>query len=118
LKAKSTLISVAVLGIMSILGANAIAGAKEPVAQAAAPFKVRIGDNFFNPVKAKVRPGGKVKWTNNGKVEHNVTFPRGFKSGNLVPGDSAVAKFNRAGRFPYSCTIHSGMNGKVRVVAG
>jgi plastocyanin len=59
---------------------------------------------------------GKVKWTNNGKVEHNFTFQGGY-SRNLGPGESVVKKFNRAGKFPYSCTIHPEMTGKVKVVA-
>jgi len=33
-------------------------------------------------------------------------------------GESVVTKFNRTGKFPYSCTIHAGMTGKVKVVAG
>jgi plastocyanin len=90
--------------------------AADPHAQAAAAVKVSIGDNFFSPAKARVSPGGKVKWTNDGKVEHNVTF-KGATSGNLGPGESFVKKFNRAGKFPYSCTIHPGMTGKVKVVA-
>jgi plastocyanin len=91
--------------------------AADPHAQAAAASKVSIGDNFFSPTKARIAPGGKVKWTNNGKVQHNVTF-QGSTSGNLRPGESFVKKFNRPGKFLYSCTIHPGMNGKVKVVAG
>ena len=91
--------------------------AADPQAHAAAAAKVSIGDNFFSPMKATVAPGGKVKWTNNGKVKHNVTFA-GSSSGNLRPGESFVKKFSRAGKFPYNCTIHPGMSGKVKVVAG
>ena len=90
--------------------------AADPHAQAAAAAKVSIGDNFFSPVKVRVGPGGKVKWTNTGKVKHNVTF-QGGSSGNLAPGESFVKKFNRAGKFPYSCTRHPEMTGKVKVVA-
>jgi plastocyanin len=110
-------LSAAGLVALALAGPSANAGG-DPVAQAAAVTKVSMGDNFFAPVKAKVAPGGKVKWTNNGKVDHNVTFPNGFASGNLKPGESTVRKFTRAGKFPYSCTIHPGMDGKVRVVAG
>jgi plastocyanin len=91
--------------------------AADPHAHSAAAAKVSIGDNFFSPAKVRVAPGGKVKWTNNGKVEHNVTF-KGGSSGNLGPGESFVKKFTRSGKFPYSCTIHPGMSGKVKVVAG
>jgi plastocyanin len=114
MKAKYSLLTVAALGVLSLIGANASAGA-DPQAQAAAVKKVSVGDNFFSPTKANVAPGDKVKWTNNGKVEHNVTFAGGSKSGNFGSGESYVKKFNRAGKFPYSCTIHAGMTGKVKV---
>jgi len=91
--------------------------AADPHAQAAAAAKVSIGDNFFSPTKARIAPGVKVKWTNNGKVTHNVTF-QGSSSGNLAPGESFVKKFTRPGKFLYMCTIHPGMSGKVKVVAG
>jgi plastocyanin len=114
---------VLVLGACAAIGVLAVAVAPggvaaDPQAQAAGAVKVSIGDNFFSPVKARVNPLGKVKWTNNGKVQHNVTFQGGGSSGNLGPGESFVKKFNRAGKFLYSCTIHPGMTGKVKVVAG
>jgi plastocyanin len=107
------------LGACAAIGALAIAVAPggvaaDPQAHAAGAVKVSIGDNFFSPVKARVSPGGKVKWTNNGKVTHNVTFG-GSSSGNLAPGATFVKKFNRAGKFSYTCTIHPGMTGKVKV---
>jgi plastocyanin len=108
-----------VLGACAAIGVLAIAVAPgkvaaDPQAHASGAVKVSIGDNFFSPVKATVTPGGKVKWTNDGKVDHNVTF-KGGTSGNLAPGETFVKKFNRAGKFPYSCTIHPGMTGKVKV---
>src|SRR5262249_60261277 len=92
--------------------------AADPHAQAAAAVKVSIRDNYFSPVKARVDRLGKVRWTNTGQVEHNVTFYGGF-SRNLAPGESVVKKFNRAGKFSYYCTLHPPMSGKVKVrIAG
>jgi plastocyanin len=86
-------------------------------AHAAAAVKVSMGDNFFKPGKAKVRVGGKVRWTNNGQTQHNVTFGSGgFSSGNLAPGEGVARRFKRAGRFSYVCTLHTGMKGTVKVV--
>jgi plastocyanin len=104
----------AAIGVLAVAVAPGGVAA-DPHAQAAAAVKVSIGDNFFSPVKKRVDRLGKVKWTNNGKVEHNVTF-KGVSSGNLGPGESFVKKFNKVGKFPYSCTIHPGMNGKIKVV--
>jgi len=117
MKVRMTALSAAGLTALALAGPTGNAGG-DPQAQAAAAVKVSMGDNFFAPVKAKVARGGKVKWRNNGKVAHNVTFPNGFASGNVKPGESTGRKFTRAGRFPYTCTIHPGMNGKVKVIAG
>ena len=115
MKVRMAALSAAGLVALALAGPTANAGG-DPQAQAAAVAKVSMGDNFFSPVKAKVAPGGKVKWTNDGKVTHNVTFPNGFASGNIAPGETTVKKFTRAGKFPYSCTIHAGMTGKVKVL--
>ena len=115
MKLKSSLFGVAAIGALAVVIGPGGAAA-DPQAQTAVVKKVSVGDNFFSPVKAVVARGDKVKWTNNGNVAHNVTFPNGFKSGNFSPGESVVAKFNRLGKFPYSCTIHPGMEGKVKVI--
>jgi plastocyanin len=119
MKARILLSGAFALVALSLVGvsANAGSGGDGPQAQAAAVVKVRVGDNFFSPTKAKVNRGDKVKWKNNGKVDHNVTFSGGgFRSGNFGPGESVKATFARAGKFAYTCTIHPGMNGKVKVV--
>jgi plastocyanin len=119
MKARKPISAIAGVAALSLLAVVAVAPgsvAADPQAQAAAVTKVSVGDNFFDPVKAKVALGGKVKWTNNGKVDHNVTFSGGFASGNFGPGESVKTKFNRAGKFLYSCTIHAGMDGKVKVI--
>jgi plastocyanin len=114
-RVRVTLSSLVALAALAVAGIAAAPGSGDPGAHAAAPVKVSVGDNFFSPTKARVARGGKVKWTNNGKVEHNVTFSGGFASGNFGPGESVKRRFNRAGKFPYTCTIHPGMNGKVKV---
>jgi plastocyanin len=115
MKVKASLLAVAALGATALIGASSNAGA-DPQAQAAAVAKVSARDNFFSPTKVKVSPGDKVKWKNDGKVDHNVTFSGGgFRSGNFGPGESVKTRFNRAGKFSYTCTLHAGMSGKVKV---
>lgn len=103
--------------VVSIAVFGAGSSPAEPTAAAAAPVKVTMGDDFFNPVKAKVAAGGKVSWTNGGQNPHNVTFGSGgFRSGDLGPGQGVTRKFTRAGKLSYSCTIHPGMKGTLNVV--
>jgi plastocyanin len=108
----------AAIGVLAVAVAPGGVAA-DPHAQAAAGVKVSIGDNFFSPVKTRVRRLQKVRWTNNGQVEHNVSFKDGY-SRNLGPGESVVKKFNRGGKggkfLPYSCAIHPEMTGKVKVL--
>ena len=106
-------LAAAAIGVLAVAVAPGGVAA-DPHAQAAAAVKVSVGDNFFAPVKARVNRLNKVRWTNNGQVEHNVSFKDGY-SRNLGPGESVVKKFNRVGKFPYSCAIHPEMTGKVRV---
>ena len=72
---------------LTIAGGLAGGSSADPIATAAAPVKVSADDNFFSPVKAKVAVGGKVKWTNTGKADHNVTFGGNSGSGNFGPGE-------------------------------
>src|SRR5262245_30890755 len=109
------LIGAAAVGVLAVAVAPGGVAA-DPQAHAAGAVKVSVGDNFFAPAKVHTRRACcKVQWTNNGKVEHNVTFPNGFQSGNFGPGESVFKKFKRIGKFRYSCTIHPEMTGKVTV---
>ncbi len=74
-------------------------------------------DNSFTPQQVDLSVGGTVTW-NFGAVVHNVNFG----SGPGTPADigatsnAAVTRtFTAAGSFPYSCSIHGGMNGTVIV---
>jgi plastocyanin len=121
--------SAILIGACAAIGVLAVAVAPggvaaDPNAQASSHLPVKqvsIGDNFFSPVKVRVRRLHKVRWTNNGQVEHNVTFKDGY-SRNVGPGESVVKRFNHGcgsghGRpCPYYCTLHPPMSGKIKVL--
>ena len=78
---------------------------------------VTVGNNNFSPACTTVTPGTTVTWTwASGGVAHNVTFGSGPSSGDQGSGTFERA-FPTAGTFPYSCTLHGGMNAEIRVVA-
>jgi plastocyanin len=109
------LIAAAALLALAIAGAPTSAGSG---ATKSAPVKVSMGDNFFDPVTVKVPVRGKVVWTNDGKIRHNVAFGGALLGGGDVqPGGTVSRKFKRAGKFPYVCTLHAGMKGTVKAVA-
>jgi plastocyanin len=84
------------------------------LASSRATVNVSAKDNFFDPTKVKIGKGDKVTWTNDGGVDHTVKF-KGQKDKVIAPGATTSKKFKKTGRFPYHCTIHSGMDGKVVV---
>lgn len=78
--------------------------------------EVTIQDNLFDPNDVTVPVNGTVRWRNSGAAVHNSTGANGaWASANLSPGATFERTFTQAGTFNYSCTLHPGMNGVVRV---
>jgi plastocyanin len=88
--------------------------------------EVSAKDNFFDPNGIRIDPGTTVTWRNDGVVVHNVQpssdladFGGGKRFGVQVsgfgPGATYSYTFLKAGTFNYSCTIHTGMVGRVVV---
>ncbi len=90
-------------------------GAAPPAPATAA---VSLAGKAFNPSSVTVAVGGTVTWTNNDSMPHNVTSASGaFRSTTLQPGQVFTFTFTAPGTYPYSCTLHGGMNGTVIVPA-
>jgi plastocyanin len=70
----------------------------------------------FLPPAIEVKPGTEVTWRfADGSVPHNVKGD-GFASGTQSTGTFSH-RFEQAGEYRYTCTLHAGMAGRV-VVAG
>jgi len=77
--------------------------------------KVSVQNNSFSPADIQVAPGATVTWTwVQDASDHNVTFSDGVASTSKSSG-TYTRTFNSVGTFPYSCTLHPGMNGTVTV---
>lgn len=98
------------LAALAVLGVAMIPGGAS--GQKAAPFQVSAQDDFFEPEKAAIGQGEKVKWTNEGDEDHTVKF-KGEKNQVIAPGESYSKRFKDTGKFKYHCTLHAGMTGKV-----
>jgi plastocyanin len=74
------------------------------------------GDQFV-PAQVTIARNGTVTWSF-AKL-HNVTFNTANSPTNITEQSSGTASrtFPTAGMFAYHCTLHSGMNGTVEVVA-
>ena len=79
--------------------------------------EVAAKDNEFTPPAIQVTPGTTVTWTFDDRfVPHDVTGD-GFTSGDPRRGGSFTHTFDAPGSFPYRCTLHDGMTGRVVVTA-
>jgi plastocyanin len=74
-------------------------------------------DNFsFGPASAKVSAGTTVKWTNHDDIPHTViSTNKVFASPALDTGQQFSFRFEKAGTYPYYCSLHPKMTGKVLV---
>ena len=74
--------------------------------------------NRFSPGAIQVPAGTAVTWRfEDGFVPHDVKGD-GFASGEPKRKGSFTHTFDRPGTYPYRCTLHDGMDGRVVVVTG
>ncbi len=124
-------VGVALLGALALTGLAACSSSSAKPTPAAAPTNLRghatveiDARNFlFTPADVVVDVGTLVTWHNTDTVVHNVKksadaldFGGTFGTDVLNPGASYTFTFSKVGTFPYTCTIHAGMTGKVEVV--
>jgi len=65
-----------------------------------------------------ITSGGTVTWTFVPDPPHNATFTQGQPAGGNIgttQGTTVSRTFPAAGSYPYTCTLHPGMNGVVVV---
>ena len=87
-----------------------------PAARPTTTVAVAIQDNAFQPPTISVQPGSTVRWTNNGSHNHTVTAQdNSWDSGDIAPGATYSATFQRPGTYAYYCRHHAGMQGTIVV---
>jgi plastocyanin len=103
-----------VLIAMLLLAASSSVIANAEPSAATAGVKI---DNFvFGPQTLTVPVGTTVVWTNSDDIPHTSVSTDGvFKSKVLDTDEKFSYTFTKAGTYPYYCTIHPKMTGKVVV---
>lgn len=84
----------------------------------AATVDVRIENYAYVPATVTVRVGDTVRWVNAEKrTSHSILFvgPGGSESDRLFAGETYERRFDRAGRYVYTCGPHPEMRGVVIV---
>jgi plastocyanin len=84
--------------------------------QPSAAYAVNIDNFVFGPQTLTVPVGTTVTWTNSDDIPHTSVSTEGvFKSKVLDTDEKFSYTFTKAGTYPYYCTIHPKMTGKVVV---
>lgn len=110
-----------VLGWQAASRAGLVAAAENrlaaPAAQGqAAVAEVRIDNFSFTPQEITVAAGTKVTWLNRDDIPHTVvSTEEKFKSRALDTDDQYSFTFDKVGAYPYFCSIHPKMTGKIIV---
>jgi plastocyanin len=112
----STAVLLAALGL-GILGLRAGGGSFTVRAQQKSEtVEVKIDNFSFGPAELTVAVGTTVTWTNRDDIPHTVvSTDKVFKSKVLDTDEKFSYTFTQAGSFPYFCSIHPKMTGKVVV---
>jgi plastocyanin len=105
-----------VLGIGSLVAGNnnfAVHAQQKPETP-----EVKIDNFSFGPATLTVAVGATVTWINRDDIPHTVVSTddsKAFKSKVLDTDENFSFTFSKAGTFPYFCSIHPKMTGKVIV---
>jgi plastocyanin len=100
------------MGTIAVGQRNFLAGAQ----QKTETTEVKIDNFSFGPGTLTVPVGTTVTWTNRDDIPHTVVSTEGaFKSKVLDTDEKFSFTFSKAGTYPYFCSIHPKMTGKVIV---
>jgi plastocyanin len=102
--------------------ATAAAGAPDPAkrdglrAVGLSTAEVKIDNFTFTPATLTVPVGTQVTWINRDDIPHTVVSDdKAIKSKALDTDDKFTFTFTQAGTYPYFCSLHPKMKGKVVV---
>jgi plastocyanin len=107
------------VGVTALLAATLpelTAAGEAVVAAAASPATIDIDNFAFTPPTLTVTAGTTVIWKNEDDSPHRIGDKNGtFKSAALDTDDTFSHTFAAPGEYPYICTIHPYMVGKIVV---
>src|SRR5258708_32179764 len=103
-----------VIAIVLLLGGSPSVTANDQPSAANAEVKI---DNFsFGPQTVTVPVGATVTWTNRDDIPHTVVSTDGLFNSQVRETDERCSyTFAKAASYPYYCSVHPKMTGKVVV---
>ena len=108
----TTLAAPVTIAILLLAGSPTVKASDQPTANA----DVKIDNFSFGPQELTVAVGTTVTWTNRDDIPHTVVSTDGvFKSKVRDTDEKFSYTFTKAGTYPYFCSVHPKMTGKVVV---
>ncbi len=103
----------AIIAMLLLAGSPSVAANDQP---SAANAEVKIDNFSFGPATVTVPVGATVTWINRDDIPHTVVSTDGvFKSKVRDTDETFSYTFAKAGTYPYFCSVHPKMTGKVVV---
>jgi plastocyanin len=110
--------AVGVTSLLAVALPELTAAGEAVSAAAASPAAVKIDNFAFTPATLTITAGTTVTWKNEDDSPHRIGDKNGtFKSAALDTDDTFSHTFAAPGEYPYICTIHPYMAGKIIVKA-
>jgi plastocyanin len=108
-----SLLTTAMVAALLLSAASPGSSAKAPQPTSA---EVKVDNFSFGPASLTVAVGTTVTWTNRDDIPHTVvSTDKVFKSKVLDTDEKFSFTFDKAGTYPYFCSIHPKMTGSVVV---
>jgi plastocyanin len=101
------------IAMLMLAGSLSVRANDQP---SAANAEVKIDNFSFGPQTITVPVGATVTWTNRDDIPHTVVSTDGvFKSKVRDTDEKFSYTFTKAGTYPYFCSVHPKMTGKIVV---
>ena len=112
----AVLLSAVALGLMLLAGLAQVLAGETLVKAAGSAATIQIDNFAFTPATLTVTAGTTVTWKNEDDSPHRIGDKDGtLKSAALDTDDTFSHTFAAPGEYPYICTIHPYMVGKIIV---
>ena len=107
------LVAPVMIAMLLLAGSPSLSANDQP---SAANAEVKIDNFSFGPQTLAVPVGTTVTWTNRDDIPHTVVSTDGvFKSRVQDTDEKFSYTFTKAGTYPYFCSVHPKMTGKIVV---
>ena len=107
--------ALALAAALVLAGCGGDGGGRAEAAPVTGVTQVAAKDNRFSPAAIQVPAGTTVTWTFEDRLIPHDVKADSFSSGEPRRDGSFTHTFDQPGTYPYRCTLHDGMTGRVVV---